>query len=255
MKWRRLLRDRSAIEVGVCTDVGRVRSENQDAYGVYPEEVSDADVDRIFIVADGMGGHAHGREASHAAVRIVQRVFDEEADRDAEGRLQHALEAANHYIYTSSNESGLVQRPGTTCTALAWVGGRLFIGHVGDSRAFRLRRGHIEQLTTDHSWVNEMEREGLLTEEEAQVHPRRNTLTRAIGTSRSVDVEVVQVGQPRAGDTFLLCSDGLADVDRDEMQRIVRSEDTLQDASERLVHEANALGGHDNVTVMLVRFN
>lgn len=255
MNWRRLLRDKAALELGVCTDVGRIRSENQDAYGYFPEDLSDDEQARIFIVADGMGGHAHGREASHAAVEVVQRTFSEPGEADVMSRLRRALEAANSYIYGASAEEDLAQRAGTTCTALAWAQGRVYIGHVGDSRAFRVRRGRLEQLTTDHTWVQEMEREGLLTAEEARQHPRRHTLTRAIGTSRTVEVEVIALGQPRDGDTFLLCSDGLSPVGLDEVEQIVRAEGTLQAASERLVDEANARGGHDNVTVMLVRFN
>ena len=252
MNWRKFI-NRSAVEVAACSDVGRVRTENQDSYGIFPEGASKGDEPRLYIVADGMGGHAHGREASEAAVRVVHDVFFSGAGGSVEARLRRALEAANQQIFGPSQDGINPQKVGTTCTVLAWVEERAYLAHVGDSRAYRLRKGRMKQLSTDHTWVGEMYREGLLTEQEALEHPRRHTLTRAIGTGPSVNVDVEPLGKPKPGDVFLLCSDGLLPVGEEAIERTIVSH-PLQEACDQLIQMANEAGGHDNVTVMLIRF-
>lgn len=242
------------VEVGACTHIGRVRSENQDAFGVFPEDPPDDAAPRLFIVADGMGGHADGRQASRTTVEVVRETFFDRGNGSAAQRLERGLKRANGDIYRRSHEGEVPRKGGTTGTALAWEDGELFLGHVGDSRAYRLREGQLEQLTSDHTWVAQMLREGLLSEEEARQHPRRNALTRAVGVDETVEVETRVLGEPERGDLFLLCSDGLLTVPESRIARLA-SRGPLQEACEKLVEAANGAGGRDNVTVMLIRFN
>lgn len=232
--------------------VGRSRTENQDSYGIFPDGAG-GDEPCLFVVADGMGGHEHGREASETAVRVVHDTFIATQEASVEQRLERAFQAANREIFGPVPAGGHHEKVGTTCTVCAFVDEHVYLAHVGDSRLYRIRNGRMRQLTTDHTWVDEMCREGVLTTEEALNHPRRHTLTRAIGTSPTVTVDVEGLGAPKPRDVFLLCSDGLLPVDEHEIERTVANH-PLQDACDRLVEMANDLGGHDNVTVMLIRF-
>lgn len=247
------LKKMQKIEMAVRSDVGLVRSDNQDAYGHFGGDASDGSAPQLFVVADGMGGHARGAEASRTAVGVVGEVFASRTDLPVPQRLERALHAANERIFAGSRQGERRERSGTTCTALAWADRQVCLAHVGDSRAYRIRRDGIELLTLLHTWAAEMYREGILTAEEARIHPRRNTLTQAIGTHSQVTVNMVSVGTPAAGDVFLLCTDGLATVAEPEIHRVVRHY-ALDDACDRLVRMANDGGGLDNVTVMLIRF-
>ncbi|MEZ4702029.1 MAG: Stp1/IreP family PP2C-type Ser/Thr phosphatase [Rhodothermales bacterium] len=239
------------IAFGASTHVGRVRSENQDAYGCFPEHASNGHGDRLFIVADGMGGHAGGKEASRIAIDEVPGAFFDARGKSAHDRLRAAFITANERIYTKAHSEEGFERMGTTCTALAVIEGQICIAHVGDTRAYRITNDTIEQLTNDHTLVEEMRREGVITADEARVHPRRNTLTRALGVEPSLEVDVYDVGGLNANDRFLLCSDGLAAVTSEELMQIVLAGDPQQ-ATEKLVAMANERGGHDNVTVVII---
>lgn len=252
MNWRRLMA-RTEIEVAASTDIGPVRSENQDAYGHFTDGLSDGEAVHLFIVADGMGGHAHGREASHTAVEAVQERFFARPDLALAARLEEAVQEANARVYARWGGVDERERCGTTCTALAWTRGEGVVAHVGDSRAYRIRNGAIDLLTKDHTWVAEMLREGILTEEEARRHPRRTALTRVVGGAEEVQVDLVELGPAQPRDVVLLCSDGLAPVALDDIPPILRKY-SLQEASNRLVQLANESGGSDNVTVLLVHF-
>lgn len=250
MSWWKHKRQ-SPIAYAAATHVGRVRAENQDAYGCFPESATNGHGDRLFIVADGMGGHAGGKEASRIAIHEVPEAFFGARDLPAGDRLRAAFILANERIYDKAHSDESFSRMGTTCTALAVIDGHICIAHVGDTRAYRIAGDTIEQLTHDHTLVEEMRREGVITADEARVHPRRNTLTRALGVEPALEVDVYDIGALTPDDRFVLCSDGLAAVSGDELKEIVLGTDP-KNATERLVSIANERGGHDNVTVVIL---
>lgn len=252
MFWKRSARP-FTVRFGACSHVGQVRTENQDAYGHFPDQEAPDENDRhLFIVADGMGGHEDGGQASRVTVEVVgETYFAQEAGTPIEASLGQALSAANDRVYEWAHAGGVPKKMGTTCTALALVDGKAWLAHVGDSRAYRIDRSGISQLTQDHTLVGALQREGVLTEAEAERHPQRHALIRAIGVEPTVDVDVKQVEALQAGDVFVLCSDGLAHVTNEEIRDVVRGE-AVQAAAERLVAMANDRGGQDNVTVLVV---
>jgi PPM family protein phosphatase len=221
------------------SDPGRRRRRNEDAYVVSPP---------LFAVADGMGGARAGELASRLAVEAM----GEEPGSRGEERLSTLIREANRRVFARSHEDASASGMGTTMTA-AIVGddGTVTIGHVGDSRAYRLREDQLEQLTEDHSLVAELVRSGRLSAEEAESHPQRSVITRALGTDPDVDVDVFTV-QGEAGDLFLLCSDGLTTMVEDEDIRHALSEgrDDLEAAARDLIGRANRGGGEDNITVI-----
>lgn len=241
----------ATVRVGAFSDVGRTRTENEDTYGAFPAEPTSDVADRLFVVADGMGGHSRGREASTTAVEVLQRIYFGSENRSVEGRLEEAFREANAQVHHLASEGGRDETVGTTSTALALVNGRAYLAHVGDSRAYRIREEESEQLTRDHTMVAEMLRDGLITAQEARSHPRRGALTRALGIQPRVEIDVIDLGAVRVGDRFLLCSDGLADLPEEEL-RDVMLDYPPQDACEQLVQRANEQGGYDNATALIV---
>lgn len=248
MRWwnRETTEESPSASVGAATDVGRVRTENEDAYGH-----RSVDGDRLFVVADGMGGHTRGQEASTTAVEVVQNAYAAAGDAPVMDRLREALHRANRRVYALAQEGEGPGSMGTTVTALVLARGRSYIAHVGDSRAYHLTDEACRQLTQDHTMAASMHREGLITEEEVRTHPRRGTLTRAIGTEPTVQVDVIDLGPIAAGDRFLLCTDGLADLPPSIVTDLVRGHPP-QDACEQLVQQANDRGGYDNATALVV---
>ncbi len=238
------------------TDVGRRRDSNEDEFLV------DAD-HGVFAVADGMGGHAAGEVASNIAIEtLAERLRDGPWNGDPDGRrtaargLALAINEANRRICDSVMEREEWRGMGTTVVALVIVGDHAIIGHVGDSRAYLLRGGRLLRLTSDHSWVNEQVKLGLLSDDDAQHHPMRNIVTRALGNRPDVEVDVVE--EPtRPGDTFLLCSDGLNTMLEDEEIRdaLSRHDGDPAAACRALVEAANSRGGEDNTTVVVVRID
>jgi serine/threonine protein phosphatase PrpC len=224
------------------TDVGRQRDTNEDALLVSPP---------FFAVADGMGGAKAGEVASQLATDSFSS--EGEADETPEGRLARIARDANRRIYELASKDESRRGMGTTLTAAMVVGREVSLGHVGDSRAYRLRDGRLEQLTKDHSLVAELERRGEITPEAAESHPQRSIITRALGPEPDVEVDTYTVpGRP--GDVFLLCSDGLTSmVSDDEVASILRGAGSLDEGAEALVRAANQSGGKDNVTVVLFR--
>lgn len=240
--------DPRSIETASLTDVGQRRASNQDAFG----ELVAASGARLLIVADGMGGHAGGATASRVAVETIEEVVGRSTDAP-EMLLRMALEAANHRVHEEAQKDASLSGMGTTGVAMLFQpDGSAWVAHVGDSRAYRLRDGSLEQLTPDHSLVAELERRGMITAEEAQVHPRRNEVLRSIGVEPEVEVDVAQV-DARAGDQYLLCSDGLSGVVGDEeiAAELLRAPPEV--AARRLVDTANERGGPDNITVQIAR--
>lgn len=249
------------IRVGVSTDIGPVRSENQDSYGRFPKEAFESTPDGLiasgddllFVVADGMGGHEGGQEASRTAVQAVGTTYLSNTGQSAPDRLRVAFEQANRDVFHCAHNGEVARKMGTTCTALGIVNDQLYIAHVGDSRCYRIDEDGIEQVTDDHTMVDELRRQGVLTEEEARNHPRRHALIRAMGNEEDIEVDVLGPipRQPRC--QYLLCSDGLAPVSDQDIQRIVM-ENRPQDACDQLIQKAIAGGGTDNVTVLIVSF-
>lgn len=250
MLWRRT-KPSPTIIFGARSDVGQVRTENQDSYGRFPEGNNGETKEQLFIVADGMGGHAHGQEASRLAVNVVQETFFSHTDWSIEERLRSAFEMANTKVYERAQSGPDQETMGTTCTALAVLNGNIHIAHVGDSRAYLIDREGIQQITYDHTLVEELRRQGVLTEDEAKSHPRRHALTRALGIQPTLEVDVLDARPIEAPQSYLLCSDGLAPVTDEEIHEVVIAQPP-QSACERLVAMANERGGPDNVTVLLV---
>ncbi len=230
-------------ERAALTDAGRKRRRNEDSFVAEPP---------LFAVADGMGGAQAGEVASRLAAAAF-REFHEADDLDPEQRLAAIIQEANRRIFeraqTDTQSSGM----GTTITASLVGEDQLSIGHVGDSRAYRIRGDALEQLTEDHSLVADLVRSGRLSREEADMHPQRSVITRALGTDPEVDVDTFTI-DVEPDDLFLLCSDGLTTmVEDDRIFAVVRDAKSLEHAARSLVKEANRRGGEDNVTVVLFR--
>ncbi len=223
------------------TDAGRKRRGNEDAYVCRPP---------LFAIADGMGGAQAGEVASALA---AEALTDTPVDGGGERRVVELIREANRRVHERASTDAATSGMGTTITvALVEDDGRVTFGHVGDSRAYLLRNDGFEQLTDDHSLVAELVRRGELSPAEAEVHPQRSVITRALGTDPDIDVDTFSV-PAEAGDLFLICSDGLSDmVDEETIASILRAHrDDLAEASRALVHAANRAGGEDNITAVL----
>lgn len=237
------------------TDIGRIRSVNEDRAFVLPE--SNGLV--VAVVADGMGGHQAGDIASQMAIEKIQeelsRLPHTSSLEERQDAVKIAVEAANEHVYRHAAEREQFHGMGTTVVVAVATADQLVIGHIGDSRAYLADGERLAQLTEDHSLVNELVRSGQLTREEANNHPRRNVLTRALGTETRVQVDV-HAFEWEPGDILLMCSDGLSGlVDRDSLYGIVRSDDTLDRKVDLLVERALDAGGDDNITVVLIENN
>jgi serine/threonine protein phosphatase PrpC len=239
--------------LGAKTDLGRVRENNEDKFEFFQPSTPDvlAKKGSFYAVADGMGGHTAGQIASELALKTAIKAYYADSSPVIEESLRSALQQANALIYDTSR--AIVERSGmgTTMTALVIRGEDAFIAQVGDSRCYRLRDGRIEQLTEDHSWVNEQVKRGGLSEEEAELSPFRNVITRSLGNAPNVDVDIF-TEELKVGDTFLLCSDGLTGhVKDDEMADVMKKASPSQ-AAQDLVELALERGGRDNVTVLIL---
>jgi serine/threonine protein phosphatase PrpC len=231
----------SVLASSARTSTGRKRRRNEDAFVCEPP---------LFAVADGMGGAQAGEVASRLAAESLR-----EADRGELSSIERTVELireANRRVFAYSSENVSARGMGTTMTVALAESGRVTIGHVGDSRAYVLRDGRLSQLTQDHSLVAELVRSGRISPEEADSHPQRSVITRALGTDPEVDIDVFSFGA-KEGDLFLLCSDGLtsmvADTDIEGILESARSD--LDTASKKLIEAANRAGGEDNITVVL----
>jgi PPM family protein phosphatase len=219
---------------------GRRRRHNEDAYVVQPP---------LFAVADGMGGAKAGEVASALAADAVQESGND--GESGEARVAALIEEANRRVFRRASEDREASGMGTTMTVALVEGDEVAIGHVGDSRAYLIRDGRLEQLTDDHSLVAELVRSGKLTPEEAETHPQRSVITRALGTEADVDVDTFSV-RSAPGDLFLLCSDGLTSMVDDEtiLDAVERNRADLEEAAKALINAANRGGGEDNITVV-----
>jgi serine/threonine protein phosphatase PrpC len=242
------------INYSGISDIGLVRSENQDSFGKFPTDNYDiySDKGQLFILADGMGGHRGGKEASRMAVEIISEVFFGNPSSDTGSSIKNAIETANMKIYQKAGSSSEFHKMGTTCLVLVLKNNKAVIGHVGDSRIYKIENGKIEQVTTDHTQVQEMLREGVLTKEEAKVYPLKSVLSRALGVEEKVKPDIIEDITLSPGQIFVLCSDGLAKVTPDEISDVALNH-SPQEAVSVLVNLANERGGHDNVTVQVIK--
>ena len=227
------------------TDIGKVRRQNEDA-AFFDEKRA------VFAVADGMGGHLAGEVASRMALDAVQEMARRHPRADTV-ILRDTVRAAHEAIYRHAQSHAECAGMGTTLSVL-WRGGHYaYIAHVGDSRIYRMRGGELERITQDHSLVEEMIRARLITREQARTHPRRNVITRALGTQGDNEPDVLAV-DVEPGDLWLLCSDGLTGmVSDEEIARTLRGGRSLDDMADSLIRQALDAGGRDNVTLVLWR--
>ena len=249
------------MQVKACgmTHVGRQRQHNEDSYLV-------EDAARLFLVADGMGGHAAGEIASRIAVDSVSEfilhtkeddgtwphAYDENYKRST-NRLMAAVRMANTRVLEAMRKDARLRGMGTTIVACMADDNMMSVAHVGDSRAYLIRDKQLSRITNDHSWVFEQVQAGMLTEAEAEKHPLRNVITRALGGALQVVPDASEI-ECQPGDVYLLCSDGLTGmVPEEEIQRIVTANDDLEAACQQLIEAANERGGLDNVTAVLVK--
>ncbi len=250
------------IEVAGETDVGRKRTHNEDNFAIFAEF-------GLYIVADGMGGHASGEVASKMAVDTLHEFFEATADDPErtwpykmdrskgyeENRLITAIKLANLRIYETAQRNSKQRGMGTTIVSMFAVEDGIYVAHVGDSRAYRIRDGQLDQMTEDHSLLNDYKKMKKLTEEEIANFPHKNVIVRALGMKDTVKVDT-GFDAPRAGDTVLLCSDGLAGPISDEqiLSIVVEHGADLSQCTHRLIEAANEAGGPDNVTCVLARW-
>jgi PPM family protein phosphatase len=249
------------IEVAGETNVGMKRTHNEDVFSIIEES-------GLYIVADGMGGHASGEIASKMAVDAMreffaltandpERTWPYKMDRSKgyeENRLITGIKLANLRIFESAQRDPRQRGMGTTIVALFAVENGVYIAHVGDSRVYRMREGKFEQLTEDHSLLNDYIKMKRLTAEEIANFPHKNVIVRALGMKDTVKVDT-RLEQPRAGDVYLLCSDGLSGPVADpEMLDTLSGASDLKTAASRLIARANENGGPDNITVVLARW-
>jgi protein phosphatase len=230
------------VEKAALSDVGRQRQGNEDSF---------LERSPLFVVADGMGGARAGEVASRMAVEQFDHA--DGADMPPEQQLAEVAKGANRKIHAMAQEDSAYAGMGTTFTAALVSGRQIAIGHVGDSRLYRFRDGELERLTHDHSLVEEFVRQGKLTPEEAEVHPQRSIITRALGPEPDVEVDTY-THTGRDGDVYLINSDGLTGmINEEQVAEILRGRESLEDAAEKLVAAANENGGKDNITVVLFR--
>jgi serine/threonine protein phosphatase PrpC len=230
----------TVTQLGYGTDTGKKRRRNEDDYVVEPP---------LFAIADGMGGAQAGELASSLAAGAIRE--DEGTEGSGERRVTELIQEANRRVYQRSSQDAAASGMGTTMTVALVSNGNVVFGHVGDSRAYLIRNGKLEQLTEDHSLVAELVRSGKLSPEEAETHPQRSVITRALGTDPDVDVDTFSI-ETVPGDLFMLCSDGLTSMVEDDviLQTVEKNRDNLQAAAKALIRAANKGGGEDNITVV-----
>jgi protein phosphatase len=251
------------VSSAVASHPGLRREENEDSFCVRPDL-------GLYMVADGMGGHAAGEVASRLAADTVEAFIDDTRTADANrtwpfpydpamsldgNRLKAALRLANRRLAAAVERDPSLKGMATTAAVVLLGDARATVAHVGDSRVYRSRAGTIEQVTNDHSWVSEQVRAGSLTEADARQHPWRNVVTRALAGGEDPEVDVATL-QAAGGDVVMICSDGLTGVvSNDACQAILTSAPTLETACDRLIAAANAGGGPDNITVALLKID
>lgn len=242
------------MEVIALTDMGIVREKNQDSFLV----LKDYNIP-LFVIADGMGGHKSGEIASSDAVKIIKEVFIENKEKLNDKKsiikiIKDSIEKANRIIYKESLSSLEFSGMGTTISMCYIYENNILVGHVGDSRIYIIEANQITQITEDHSLVYELVKKGEITEEEAKHHPKRNMITRAVGTSNDVEIDIIDI-EYKDHDKLLICTDGLFNmVDENKIIETINISPSILKAGEELINEANLNGGLDNISLIIVKF-
>ncbi|MGD8257298.1 MAG: Stp1/IreP family PP2C-type Ser/Thr phosphatase [Desulfobacterales bacterium] len=233
------------------TDIGHKRTKNEDVFVINPEQ-------DYCLAADGVGGAAAGELASRIFAESTQEIFSGKTKRSAnniKSRVQRAFQLANVNIHKHVIHNPKHKGMGCTAELLAFSDEDFILGHIGDSRTYRLRKGLLEQLTQDHTLVQQQLDEGLISRENIKQHPLRNVIFRAVGLTEEIDPDLLK-GKTNSEDLFLLCSDGLTDLVRDDqIQEILCSDRDIQSKAQELIEKANDAGGYDNITVVLALIN
>ena len=234
------------------TDIGRVREQNQDYYYI-PETIEEP---QIYILADGMGGYKGGEVASklatESAKKYIQNNFEDtpKNKEDILKLIENAVEYANMVVYEKSKEIPELEGMGTTLEVCLIYNNKVYIGHVGDSRIYRIRKDIIRKLTKDHSYVQQLIEDKKITREEAKSHPKKNMLTKALGCTPYVEPDI-RARNFEKGDIFIMCSDGLTNmVEEKRICELVKED--ISTAANKLVNEANQAGGYDNITIIII---
>jgi PPM family protein phosphatase len=251
------LRFRPVVTVACKTDLGRVRENNEDKFEYYiPEDDATlASRGQVFLVCDGMGGHAAGQIASELTAKTFIDVYLHHPSSEPEAAMTAAVSAANRFVNDVGRAVPSRRGMGTTLSGVILLQDKAYTVQVGDSRVYRLRQGEMAMLTRDHTWVEEAVANQMMSREEAEAHQYRHVLTRAIGTEGDVKPDIDH-HDLKAGDLFMLCSDGLINhVSDDEIADTLRANPAPSDAAWRLVGQALLGGGSDNCTVMIVRLD
>lgn len=239
------------------TNIGLVRKVNEDAF--YYQRQYEYGKPYLCIIADGMGGHNAGEVASRMAVTEINKFIEKNLNRqeyyslkDYEDLIKEAFLHANEEVYKKSMDSKECVGMGTTLTAVLIIEYNMIIGHVGDSRVYIIRNESMKRITSDHSYVAELIKNGTIKPEEANKHPQKNLITRAIGTGESIDVDI-NVLDIKNGDYILMCTDGLSNMlNEDEILNVVKSDKKIEERCSELIDLANNKGGYDNITVIVV---
>lgn len=243
------------MQFGISTDKGIKRSINQDYYGVIE---GDKNIPYAFIIADGMGGHKAGEVASKLSVElsmsyIKTNINNKLTKEKMLEKLKDMAQFVNEEVYKESNENKENYGMGTTLTIAIVTKEYVIISHIGDSRVYLLRDNELKKITVDHSYVEELVRNGTITEKEAKKHPRRNVLTRAVGYFKNVEADLY-IQDKKDGDVFLMCTDGLTNmVDESFIKNTILAKDKLQDIADSLIEKTNANGGKDNTTIIVFK--
>ena len=238
------------MRISFMTDTGRMRSQNQDAVFATPEPIGS--LANLFLIADGMGGHNAGDYASKKAIDLVKESIAGNLKAEAVPAIHQGITIANETIHQEASADKEKAGMGTTMVAATVDGDWMRVANVGDGRLYVVREGKLQQVTQDHSVIGEMVRKGEMQKEEAQHHPRRNLITRAVGAEETVRVDFFDVELSDV-EAVLMCTDGLTTmVDESCILEILTSEDSVEDKVARLIQEANNAGGRDNITVLII---
>lgn len=253
-RWFGRDKDESIEEVKaiVISDIGQVRTNNEDNGVFIKPSWANNQMGYLAVVADGMGGHQAGEVASRMATEIIRAHYYKKKD-EPKSRLLASMVKANKDILNKAKDNTSLKGMGTTCTAAAIINERVIVGHIGDSRLYHLKNGRLKQVTTDHTYVQELLRQGIIGVDEVENHPNRNILTRVMGTKANVEFEVFEMNRPfEQDDKLLLCSDGLYDYFTIEELEEYMIASNIGKTAQNLVEMAKQRGGHDNITVIVI---
>ena len=238
------------MNYSVLTDIGRARSQNQDA--VFATDEAVGSLPNLFVVADGMGGHKAGEYASNQAIALVKREVASDTESEPVQIINQGITTANNSIYEEAAQDTTKSGMGTTMVVATIFDHHMCVGNVGDSRLYVYREGQLQQITQDHSVVGEMVRKGEMPKEQAKNHPKRNLITRAVGAEKEIRVDFFDETL-EDGDLVLMCTDGLTSmVEEKQIEEVLASAVSLQEKTDRLVELANDNGGRDNITIIII---